>query len=268
MTDAASMVMFGLPVLEIHLWAVLGRARCNPNSALTASMLTGARRKRKANSRGDMFSHCGSITMPQEVPRMPLRDHFRTPLDDETQGEGFHGGWPMMIVASLAGKLPPRYVAAPRVHLGASIEIDVATFEKDDATVPAPDDNGSVATAMWAPPQPTMAVMTDLPALDEYEVRVYDVRRGRRLVAAIEIVSPANKDRPEHRNAFVAKCIALLEFMWPSLIWSRHAISIFTASSWKPSSKAIRALGRSRRAFMPPLAMHARPVKAGSWKVG
>jgi hypothetical protein len=30
-------------------------------------------------------------------------------------------------------------------------------------------------------------------------------------VAAVEIVSPANKDRPEHRRAFVAKCAALLQ---------------------------------------------------------
>ena len=33
----------------------------------------------------------------------------------------------------------------------------------------------------------------------------------RRVVAAVEIVSPANKDRPEHRRAFVAKCAALLQ---------------------------------------------------------
>ena len=46
---------------------------------------------------------------------------------------------------------------------------------------------------------------------DEYEVRIYDAKRGRHLVAAIEIVSPANKDRPEHRNVFVAKCAALLQ---------------------------------------------------------
>ena len=31
------------------------------------------------------------------------------------------------------------------------------------------------------------------------------------LVAAVEIVSPANKDRPEHRRAFVAKCSTLLQ---------------------------------------------------------
>ena len=45
---------------------------------------------------------------------------------------------------------------------------------------------------------------------DEYEVRVYDDRVGRRLVAAIEMVSPSNKDRPESRRASVAKIAALL----------------------------------------------------------
>jgi hypothetical protein len=30
-------------------------------------------------------------------------------------------------------------------------------------------------------------------------------------VAAVEIVSPANKDQPEHRRVFVAKCAALLK---------------------------------------------------------
>jgi hypothetical protein len=42
-------------------------------------------------------------------------------------------------------------------------------------------------------------------------VRVYDARHGRRLVAAIEIVSPSHKGRPESRRAFVAKLAALLE---------------------------------------------------------
>ncbi len=67
---------------------------------------------------------------------MPLRDHFRPPLDDLTSWEGFHGGWPMMIVLALKRKLPRRYVAAPRVHSGSLIEIDVATYEKDDPDSP------------------------------------------------------------------------------------------------------------------------------------
>jgi hypothetical protein len=146
---------------------------------------------------------------------MPLRDHFHPPLDDVTSWEGFHGGWPMIIVAHLARKLPRRYVAAPRVHFGSSVEIDVATYEKDAPDLPvwgeSEGNGGGQATAVWAPPRPTLTVACDLPAQDEYEVRVYDTRRGRRLVAAVEIVSPGNKDRPEHRSAFVAKCAALLQ---------------------------------------------------------
>ena len=145
---------------------------------------------------------------------MPLRDHFRPPLSDRRSWEGFHGGWPMMIVDALGQRLSQRYIAEPQVHLGSSIEIDGATCEEDDsdrAVAGERDDDGGVATAVWAPPRPTLAVATDLGDLDEYEVRVYDTRRGRRLVAAVEIVSPANKDRPEHRRAFVAKCAALLQ---------------------------------------------------------
>jgi hypothetical protein len=63
---------------------------------------------------------------------------------------------------------------------------------------------------MWAPPAASLAIETEVPDFDEYEVRIYDAQRGRTLVATIEIVSPANKDRPEHRNAFVGKCAALL----------------------------------------------------------
>ena len=145
---------------------------------------------------------------------MPLRDHFRPPVDDIISWESFHGQWPAMIVVALQRRLPRGYVAVPRVHSGSLIEIDVATFEKDDPASPsqtAGNGNGGVATAVWAPPQPTLAVATDLPKLDDYEVRIYDSKRSRRLVAAIEIVSPANKDRPSHRRAFVAKCAALLQ---------------------------------------------------------
>src|SRR5207249_925490 len=113
----------------------------------------------------------------------------------------------------LSRKLPSRYIAAPRVHHGAAVEIDVATYEKDEpaAATASASNGGAAATAVWSPPEPTLAVATDLPDVDEYEVRVYDTKRGRRLVAAVEIVSPANKDRPEHRRAFVAKCTALLQ---------------------------------------------------------
>jgi hypothetical protein len=144
---------------------------------------------------------------------MPLRDHFRPPLDNQRSWEEFHGQWPAMLVMALARKLPPRYVAGPRVHLGAYFEVDVASFEDNTPISLASEgglDEGGVVTALWAPPRPTFEVSTDLPDQDEYEVRVYDTKRHRRLVAAALIVSPANKDRPEHRRVFVAKCAALL----------------------------------------------------------
>jgi hypothetical protein len=145
---------------------------------------------------------------------MPLRDHFRPPLDDSRSWDELHGAWPTVIVMALNPKLPPRYVAAPRVHLGPHAEIDVTAYEtdtSDSAAAKTGGADGGVATAVWAPPRPTFDVAVDLPEQDEYEVRVYDTQRHRRLVAAVEIISPANKDRPEHRRAFVAKCAALLQ---------------------------------------------------------
>lgn len=145
---------------------------------------------------------------------MPLRDHFRPPLDNEHHWEGFHATWPVMIVANLNPKLPRGYSAEPRVHSGSSAEIDVATFENESegglATGDANANGSGIATAVWAPPRPTFAVSADLPAQDVYEALVYDEKRHSRLVAAIEIVSPANKDRPEHRRAFAAKCAGML----------------------------------------------------------
>ena len=145
---------------------------------------------------------------------MPLRDHFRPPLSDRRSWDSLHGAWPTIIVIGLNRNLPQRYVAEPEIHLGSSIEVDVATYEDDELDSPSAGAKGNgsgTSTAMWFPPRPTLAVASDLPNIDEYEVRVYDTRSGRRLVAAIEIVSPANKDRPESRRAFVTKCAALIQ---------------------------------------------------------
>jgi hypothetical protein len=144
---------------------------------------------------------------------MPLRDHFHPPLSKKRSWEELHGQWPAMIVLALARKLPPRYIAGPRVHLGPYFEIDVASFEEEGLPGVASagsGQQGGVATTVWAPPRPTWEVFTDLPDQDEYEVRVYDEEHERRLVAAVELVSPGNKDRPESRRAFVAKCATLM----------------------------------------------------------
>ena len=143
---------------------------------------------------------------------MPLRDYFHPPLSEVSSWEEIHGGWPMVIVQQLGKLLPPQYTAGPRVHLGSEVKIDVAAFESEPAaeTLGSYSEEGAAVATAWAPAKPTLAVETELSDFDEYEVRVYDTRRGRRLVAAIELVSPANKDRPEHRSQFTSKCAALL----------------------------------------------------------
>jgi hypothetical protein len=143
---------------------------------------------------------------------MPLRDHFRSPVNDRHAWDELHGGWPMMIVQHLFPILPPGYMAAPGVHLGRAFEIDVSAYEDDRPAGKADASdvrNGGLATA--TAPKPTLTLEADLDDPDEYEVRIYDAERGRRLVAAIEIVSPSNKDRPESRGAFVGKAAALLQ---------------------------------------------------------
>lgn len=151
---------------------------------------------------------------------MPLRDHFRPPVWNIASWEGFHALWPGAMVFQLSRKLPPGFAAEPRVHLGTFFELDISTFERTGPADPAvaPDDGrtagggngfGGAATAVVA--RPTLTLETDLPEQYAYEVRVFDKERGRRLVAAVEIVSPGNKDRPESRRAFVAKTAALLQ---------------------------------------------------------
>jgi Protein of unknown function (DUF4058) len=139
---------------------------------------------------------------------MPLRDHFRPPFTRRTTWEAVHGGWPMVIVQQLVRTLPDRYVAEPRVHLGSQFEVDIAAYEQE-SDLRDPPMHGATAT-VWAPAQPTLALETELADTDEYEVRVYDTRRDRRLVAAVELISPANKDRPDARAQFISKCAALL----------------------------------------------------------
>lgn len=138
---------------------------------------------------------------------MPLRDHFRSPVNDKHHWSELHGGWPMEIVRTLFDILPPPYQAGPRVYLGSSFEVDVSVTDADADRDPAAGGDGTATLAATAP---TLTVEADLSDQDEYEVRIYDPGRDRRLVAAIEIVSPSNKDRPDAREQFVGKVAALL----------------------------------------------------------
>lgn len=142
---------------------------------------------------------------------MPLLDHFHPPLIAERRWESFHSSWATKIADTLTERwLPPNYIAEEHAHIGPSVEIDVGTFERDS---PAEGEaaGGAVATVspkVWTPPAPDVVLPSVFP--DTFEVRILNTDTGPRLVAAIELISPGNKDRATERRAFAVKCASYL----------------------------------------------------------
>jgi hypothetical protein len=140
---------------------------------------------------------------------MPLLDHFRPPLRGPRRWEGFHHAWAANIAQHLNREvLPPEFFAESEISLGPTLEIDVANLEGTNGREASP---AAAATAVWAPPKPLLTFPVDFARLDVCEVRVYEDLGGAQLRAAIELVSPANKDRPGSRRTFAAKCAGYLK---------------------------------------------------------
>lgn len=144
---------------------------------------------------------------------MPLLDHFHAPIYPVHGWESFHARWAVALSDAFNRVLPRRYLAEVQIHIGRNIEADVAEFELSPS-IYAEEENGSdggvaIQAQTWAPPVATQTV--DIVFPDDIEVQVFDLRDGKSLVAAIELISPRNKDRAEARRAFAAKCVAYLQ---------------------------------------------------------
>jgi len=154
------------------------------------------------------------------------------------------------MVRTLFDLLPAGFVAEPQVYHPAPFEVDVSMIEEHDR--PPELGAGGRGTATLAASAPTLTVPADLNELDEYEVRVYDVDRLRTLVAAIDIISPANKDRSEAREQFVSKAAALLRqdvcVAIVDIVTTRHA-NLYT--------ELLARLGRTDPALADPPMLYA-----------
>jgi hypothetical protein len=138
---------------------------------------------------------------------MPLLDHFHKPLSVRYPWTSVHSAWANAIVQQLnQDLLPSRYYALPITQIGGRFEIDVATVDEESRFSSTPP--GGIA--VWAPSKPAIVLPVDFADLDIFEVQVMDEESGQ-IVAAIELVSPANKDRATAREAFTHKCAALLQ---------------------------------------------------------
>jgi hypothetical protein len=146
---------------------------------------------------------------------MALHDHFRPPLGVRRHWHAFHNAWATYIAADLNQRLPEGYFAESNVQFG--IEIDVATFEepgltRTDAVAPGEyiDSLSTGVGVEWIVPAPTQTLPIAL--MDEtVEILVFNQAAGPTLTGALELVSPANKDRPAHRAAFISQCAAYLQ---------------------------------------------------------
>lgn len=130
-----------------------------------------------------------------------LLDHFHPPLGSQRHWTGFHSRWAGNIAVDLNQYLPDGWFAEPTIQW--SIEVDVAAFEEAEALV-GTTASGAAADA-WVPSEPSKTIDFSL-TTDVAEVKIYHDDGDFSLVGAIELVSPANKDRPETREAFVSKC--------------------------------------------------------------
>lgn len=138
-----------------------------------------------------------------------LLDHFHPPISRRRSWEGFHGLWAAALVEKLnRDVLGEEYYADMQVHIGSQVEVDIATLEELPL---GPTQTGATTAALertWSPPATDLILPTVFP--DDIEVQVLSTAAGPVLVGAIELVSPGNKDRPEARRAFAAKCVAYL----------------------------------------------------------
>jgi hypothetical protein len=131
---------------------------------------------------------------------MPLLDHFQPPLGESRHWESFHTQWASCIASQLNRELPEGYFAEAQIHPRSRVEVVAAAL-----------DNGAASrtrnhSALVAPDRVLPAVF-----LPSFGVHVYETARGPKLVAAVELVAPANKDDERSRQAFAIKCASYLQ---------------------------------------------------------
>lgn len=135
---------------------------------------------------------------------MPLLDHFRPPVIETIQWNTFHAVWAGSIADSLTQSVPREFQVREHLKLGGGVEIDVAAIRHPPGTNGTPTERASD----WQPGRPAATIPAVFP--DQFEVLVYRQFGGRQLVAAIELISPGNKDAPDSRGAFAGKVASYL----------------------------------------------------------
>jgi hypothetical protein len=144
---------------------------------------------------------------------MPVHDWTRV---DDGIFHAFHVAWlPALQKALNGGLLPTGYYALAEQHVGRSIP-DLLTLHASDAGVDMPHDRelppDTGGTDLMLEPPKVRSRHTINPSLAAKR-RSLAIRHvsGHRLVALLEIVSPANKDRAASVDDFAAKVVSAID---------------------------------------------------------
>ncbi len=187
---------------------------------------------------------------------MPLLDHLRLPIDELIRWGSFHASWATRIADQLTPLVPTDFVVEESSHHAGGLEIDVASYDRKPGSR-AEDDPWR---SEWHPPAPDKTGPLVFP--DRYEVKVFNLVGGRRLVAAIEFVSPGNKDRAAERLAFATKCANYLHNGVGLIV-----IDVVTDRKGNLHNETVRLMQADPGLAMPPsadlYAVSYRPVKRG-----
>jgi hypothetical protein len=149
-----------------------------------------------------------------DAPHPPdIRIHDWTRVGADTW-HPFHLRWISEMERSLNGCLPPGYYADPERSAPPYIPDILTLQEATDEIMDDVEDDASagVATAPAVATEPKLTVHLTQDATPSYTERRIAIRHesGDRLVAILELSSPANKDRPKSVEKFVKKTIDAL----------------------------------------------------------
>lgn len=127
---------------------------------------------------------------------MPLHD-----WTDRHGWEGLHHVWMTELLTDLRYSLPPPY----RVVIGSSplVAIGDLPVKPDVAVTNGKNSNGTVAGGVREPDCEVAVTFAE-------EDLTVQVKRDGRLVAAIEFISPRNKDRPSSREQYGNRYLSYL----------------------------------------------------------
>ncbi len=138
------------------------------------------------------------------------------PIHDWTRVEpgifhAFHVSWITELQGALnGGLLPPGYYALAEQHAGRIIP-DLLTLEMTSPQPRQPDFPSGGTLVADAPPKAQRRHTIDASSISRQRSLAIRHVSEHRLVALIEIVSPANKDRPSHVAAIAKKAVDALD---------------------------------------------------------